>query len=99
VLGAGGASAAASKETQAKNAELKKVFEEGVAASRAGNHDEAIAKFTASAALNASCYDCYYNIAYSESQKKDYDKAEAALEGDRDQARLRRSLQRPGECL
>jgi tetratricopeptide (TPR) repeat protein len=78
VLGAGGASAAASKEAAAKNAELKKVFEEGVAASRAGNHDEAIAKFTASAALNANCYDCYYNIAYSESQKKDYDKAEAA---------------------
>jgi tetratricopeptide (TPR) repeat protein len=78
VLGAGGASAAASKETAAKNAELKKVFEEGVAASRAGNHDEAIAKFTSSAALNANCYDCYYNIAYSESQKKDYEKAEAA---------------------
>jgi tetratricopeptide (TPR) repeat protein len=77
VLGAG-TSAAATKEAAAKNAELKKVFEEGVTASRAGNHDEAIAKFTASAALNASCYDCYYNIAFSESQKKDYDKAEAA---------------------
>jgi tetratricopeptide (TPR) repeat protein len=77
VLGAG-TSAAASKEAAAKNAELKKTFEEGVAASRAGNHDEAIAKFTASAALNANCYDCYYNIAFSESQKKDYDKAEAA---------------------
>ena len=78
VLGAGGASAAATKEAVAKNAELKKVFEEGVAASRAGNHDEAIAKFAAAAALNATCYDCYYNIAFSESQKKDYDKAEAA---------------------
>ena len=78
VLGAGGASAAASKEMAAKNAELKKTFEEGVAASRAGNHDEAIAKFTSSAALNANCFDCFYNIAYSESQKKDYDKAEAA---------------------
>jgi tetratricopeptide (TPR) repeat protein len=77
VLGAG-TSAAASKEAAAKNAELKKTFDEGVAASRAGNHDEAIAKFTASAALNANCYDCYYNIAFSESQKKDFDKAEAA---------------------
>jgi tetratricopeptide (TPR) repeat protein len=77
ILGAGNA-AAASKEAAAKNAELKKVFEEGVAASRAGNHDEAIAKFTASAAINTACYDCYYNIAFSESQKKDYDKAEAA---------------------
>src|SRR5215210_3677071 len=35
VLGAGGASAAATKEAAAKNAELKKTFEEGVAASRA----------------------------------------------------------------
>ena len=77
VLGAG-TSAAASKEAAAKNAELKKTFDEGVADSRAGNHDEAIAKFTASAALNANCYDCYYNIAFSESQKKDFDKAEAA---------------------
>ena len=37
---------AASKEAAAKNAALKKTFEEGVAASRAGNHDEAIAEFT-----------------------------------------------------
>jgi tetratricopeptide (TPR) repeat protein len=74
VIGAGGAS----PEVAAKNAELKKTFEEGVAASRAGNHDAAIASFTHAAELNASCYDCYYNIAYSESQKKDYDKAEAA---------------------
>ena len=74
VLGAGGPS----KEVAAKNAELKKVFDEGVAASRANNHDEAIAKFTAAAGLNATCYDCYYNIAFSEMQKKEYDKAEAA---------------------
>jgi tetratricopeptide (TPR) repeat protein len=78
ILGAGGPSAAASKEAAAKNAELKKVFEEGVAASRAGNHDEAVAKFNAAAAINTGCYDCYYNIAFSESQKKDYEKAEAA---------------------
>ena len=74
VLGAGGPS----KEVAAKNAELKKVFDEGVAASRAGNHDDAISKFTAAAGLNATCYDCYYNIAFSEMQKKEYDKAEAA---------------------
>src|SRR5947208_634695 len=66
------------KEQAAKNAELKKTFEEGVAASKAGNLDEAIAKFTAAAALNATSIYCYYNIAYSESQKKDYDKSEAA---------------------
>jgi Flp pilus assembly protein TadD len=75
VLGAGGG---ASPEVAAKNAELKKTFEEGVTASRAGNHDEAIAKFQHAAELNASCYDCYYNIAYSQTQKKDLEKAEAA---------------------
>ena len=76
VIGAGGG--AGSPEAAAKNAELKKTFEEGVTASRAGNHDAAIAAFTKAAELNANCYDCYYNIAFSESQKKDYDKAEAA---------------------
>jgi tetratricopeptide (TPR) repeat protein len=77
ILGAA-AAAAMGKETAAKNAELKKAFEEGVAASRAGSYDEAIAKFKAAAELNPNCYDCYYNIAYSASQKKDYDAAEAA---------------------
>jgi tetratricopeptide (TPR) repeat protein len=78
IMGAGAAGGGVSPEAAAKNAELKKTFEEGVTASRAGNHDEAIAKFTAAAAINTNCFDCYYNIAYSESQKKDYDKAEAA---------------------
>src|SRR5947208_8282845 len=76
VIGAGGGGT--SPEAAAKNAELKKTFEEGVAASRAGNHDEAIAKFTHAAELNANCYDCYYNMAYSHAQKKELDKAEAA---------------------
>jgi tetratricopeptide (TPR) repeat protein len=76
VIGAGGGGA--SPEVAAKNAELKKTFEEGVTASRAGNHDDAIAKFTRAAELNATCYDCYYNIAYSQAQKKDLEKAEAA---------------------
>ena len=75
VIGAGGG---ASPEAAAKNAELKKTFEEGVAASRAGNHDDAIAKFMRAAELNTNCYDCYYNIAYSQAQKKDLEKAEAA---------------------
>jgi Flp pilus assembly protein TadD len=74
VLGAGGPS----KEVQAKAAELKKVFEEGVVASRAGNHDDAIAKFQAAAAINDKCFDCYYNIGFSYAQKKEYDKAEEA---------------------
>ena len=74
----GVASAAASKEALAKTAELKKVFDEGVALSGAGNHDQAIEKFTAAAALSPSCYDCYNNIGYSYSQKKEWDKAETA---------------------
>ncbi|HMB82013.1 MAG TPA: tetratricopeptide repeat protein [Vicinamibacterales bacterium] len=77
VLGGGGA-AGPSAESAAKQTALKKTFEEGVTASRAGNHDAAIASFQAAADLNPSCYDCYYNIAFSESQKKDYDKAEVA---------------------
>jgi tetratricopeptide (TPR) repeat protein len=77
VLGAA-AAAAATKEAAAKGAELKKVFDEGVAASKAGNYDEATAKFKAAAELNPNCYDCYYNMAFSASQKKDYDAAEAA---------------------
>ena len=77
VLGAA-AAAGASKEMAAKNAEIKKVFEEGVEASRAGNHEDAIAKFKHAAELNPNCFDCYYNIAYSATQKKDYEGAEAA---------------------
>jgi tetratricopeptide (TPR) repeat protein len=76
VLGGGGAGA--SPEAAAKGAALKKTFEEGVAASRAGNHDAAITSFQAAAELNPNCFDCYYNIAFSESQKKDWDKAEVA---------------------
>ena len=76
VIGAGGAGV--SPEAAAKNAELKKTFEEGVAASRAGNHDAAIAGFMAATELNPNCFDCYYNIAYSQTQKKDLEKAEAA---------------------
>src|SRR5207253_2320204 len=34
--------------------------------------------FTKASALNANCYDCYYNIGFSYGQKKEYDKAEAA---------------------
>ena len=77
VLGAA-AAMANSKEMAAKTAELKKTFEEGVVASRAGNHDEAIAKFKAAADLNPNCFDCYYNMAFSSTQKKDYDAAEAS---------------------
>lgn len=60
----------------AKTAELRKAFEEGVAASRAGNFDESIAAFERALAVNPKCPDCFYNIGYAYSQKKDYAKAE-----------------------
>src|SRR5438034_6456655 len=73
-----GKNAPPSKEELAKGAELKKALEEGVAASRAGNLDEAIAKFTHGTELSTTCADCYYNIGFAYSQKKEYEKAEAA---------------------
>jgi tetratricopeptide (TPR) repeat protein len=70
--------AASSADAAKKSAELKKVFDEGVAASHEGKQDDAIAAFTKAAELNPSCYDCYYNVGFANAQKKDYDKAEAA---------------------
>src|SRR5262249_21018516 len=72
VIGAGGGAAGA-KEAAAKTAELKKAFEEGIAASQANNYDGAIAAFTHAAEVNPNCFDCHYNIGYSYSQKKDYE--------------------------
>lgn len=77
ILSAGGAGV--SKEDAAKSLALKKVFDEGVAFSKAGSFDEAIAKFTEAAGMVPGCYDCYYNVGYNYSQKKDYDQAEAAF--------------------
>ena len=76
ILGAG---SGASKEDAAKAVALKKVFDEGVAASKAGNFDEAIAKFNEAALMVPGCYDCYYNVGYNYTQKKDYAQAEAAF--------------------
>jgi Tfp pilus assembly protein PilF len=61
-----------------KAAELRKTFEEGVAASRAGDHDTAIAKFNAAAAVIPNCSDCYVNIGVSYMAKKDEKQAEEA---------------------
>jgi tetratricopeptide (TPR) repeat protein len=59
-------------------AELKKTFDEGVQASRGGNHDAAIEKFQAAAKLSPQCFDCYYNIGVAYMAKKDEKQAEAA---------------------
>ena len=74
-----GAATGATKEDAAKAAALKEVFEQGVASSKEGKFDEAIAKFTEAAGMVPGCYDCYYNIGYNYSQKKEYDQAEAAF--------------------
>ena len=74
-----GAGSGATKEDVAKAAALKAVFEEGVAFSRDGKYDEAIAKFNEAAGMVPGCYDCYYNVGFNHSQKKEYDQAEAAF--------------------
>ena len=72
-------SGTASKEDVAKSAAIKKAFDEGVALSRSGDHDGALAKFNEAVAIVPSCFDCYYNIGFSQSQKKDWVKAEEAF--------------------
>lgn len=62
----------------AKAAELKKAFEDGVAASRGGRHDEAIEKFRAALAMAPSCFDCHFNIGVAYMAKKDEKAAEVA---------------------
>lgn len=62
----------------AKAAELKKIFEEGVNASRTNNHDVAIAKFTEALVLAPTCFDCQFNIGVAHMAKKDEKAAEEA---------------------
>jgi len=62
----------------AKAAELKEVFEEGVNASRASQHDVAIEKFNAALALSPACFDCQFNIGVALMAKKDEKAAEEA---------------------
>jgi tetratricopeptide (TPR) repeat protein len=75
----GAAGVSMTKEEIAKATAVKKLFDEGVAASRANDHDGAIAKFTEATVQLPSCYDCYYNIGFAYAQKKDYDKAEESF--------------------
>jgi Flp pilus assembly protein TadD len=62
----------------AKAAELKKAFEDGVNASRNGQHDQAIERFQAALAMAPGCFDCHYNIGVAYMAKKDDKQAEAA---------------------
>jgi Tfp pilus assembly protein PilF len=70
--------AATAANNDAKAAELKKIFEEGVTASRAGQHDAAIEKFNAAIAISPQCFDCQFNIGVAQMAKKDEKAAEEA---------------------
>ncbi len=76
---AAGGNAGPSKEDVAKSAAVKKAFDEGVALSRSGDNDGALVKFGEAIAIVPNCFDCYYNIGYAQSQKKDWPKAEEAF--------------------
>jgi Flp pilus assembly protein TadD len=71
--GAGGAPM--SKE----DAAYRKAFDEGVTASKAGKHEDAIAKFQEALTARPDCYACQYNIGAGYAAKQDWDKAEAAF--------------------
>lgn len=67
-----------SPEATAKATALQKSFDEGVALSKSGDFDGSIAKFNEAIAQAPNCHDCYYNIGFAHSQKKEWDKAEVA---------------------
>ncbi len=69
----------APQQQAALNKVLKQLFADGVAASQAGDHPGAIAKFNEMIAQMPKCSDCYYNIAVSQSQLKDWPAAEEAF--------------------
>ncbi len=71
-------SAANAAEAAAKAEELKKLFEEGVAASSAQQYDAALEKFKLAIEVNPNCFDCYNNVGYIHMQRKELDQAEAA---------------------
>ena len=66
-------------ETEVLSAVLTGAFADGVDLSRAGQYDQAIAKFQEALEITEQCSDCWYNIGVAYSQMKDYDKAEPAF--------------------
>ncbi len=69
------AGGAASAEDQ----KFRQLFDEGVKAAGADNHDEAIAKFNEALGLRDDCYACYMNLGSAYYEKKDTAKAEEAF--------------------
>ncbi|MBM3807059.1 MAG: tetratricopeptide repeat protein [Acidimicrobiia bacterium] len=68
--------ASTAANNDAKAAELKKLFEDGVNASRTGQHDMAVEKFNAALAISPQCFDCVFNIGVAQMAKKDEKAAE-----------------------
>jgi tetratricopeptide (TPR) repeat protein len=73
------AAAAGGGEASKEELAFRKVFNEGVTASKAGNQDAALKGFQDALALRPDCYACAYNIAGAYLAKKDDAKAEEAL--------------------
>jgi tetratricopeptide (TPR) repeat protein len=75
LVAAGAGGAPMSKEEAA----YRKAFDDGVAASKAGKHDEAIAKFQEALKGRPDCYACQFNIGAGYAGKQDWAKAEEAF--------------------
>ena len=76
--GGAGVSEEERKKAEARVEAVKNNFAAGVAASNAGNYDEAIAKFNEVLATAPKCPECYLNIALVHVRKQEYPQAEAA---------------------
>ena len=74
-----GASTLDAREAAAKNAEVMKAVDAGLAAAAAGKLDEAVTAFNQAIALNPTCFGCFSAMGNAYTQTKDYDKAEAAF--------------------
>jgi tetratricopeptide (TPR) repeat protein len=75
-LAAAGANGAPMSKEEAA---YRKAFDEGVAASKAGKNDEAVAKFQEALTARPDCYACQYNIGAGYAAKQDFEKAEGAF--------------------
>lgn len=79
-----------------EEAAFRQIFDEGVQASGAKNHDGAIAKFNEAIKLQADCYACYMNVGAAHYEKKELEQAEAAF---KKAAELRPDDSRPVQML
>lgn len=79
---AAAATAALSEEdlaNEARREELSASFEQGVAASAAGDYVEAIAQFEIAISIVDTCYSCYHNIGLANLELGQMDEAEVAF--------------------